>query len=316
MFRSVASLCTYACALLYLNACNAPQNENKLDSETMSADSLASPTAVDTPVSPKPRIQYLAISVKHSDSAYKDLMSRLTGDSLDIFLQLNRIDKQYIRRVDTLVIPTVFTGNLLDYSPFPSTLPLIKDVDKLFIFSYPIQAFAVYERGKLLRWGTTSMGKKSSKTPTGLHFTNWKGKRVVSTVNSNWILNYNFNIMNQYGVGWHQYELPGYPASHSCLRLFMHDAEWLYHYADMWILKGDQLIAKGNPVLVYGEYPWGERRPWLHLIENPDANNISESELNEWISPHLDIILREQEKRKQVIQASQNSETEVGSSTS
>lgn len=250
---------------------------------------------------PKQQIEYQALAVKGNDSTYKALLENITGDSLNIFLQLNRIDKQYLRRTDTVIVPSIFTGDMLDYSPFPLTLPLLDQVEKLIVFSYPFQAFGVYEHGKLIRWGASSMGKKSSKTPTGLHYTNWKGRKVTSTVNSSWILEYNFNIMNKFGVGWHQYELPGYPASHACLRLFMHDAEWLYQYCDSWILKQDKLVAKGNPVLVYGDYPWGERRPWLHLSEDAQANDISEKELSELLQPHLEEILKEQEQRKQFI---------------
>jgi hypothetical protein len=45
-------------------------------------------------------------------------------------------------------------------------------------------------------------------------------------------LRWNFNIENKLGVGWHS--LPGYPASHSCLRL--EDAKLLYEWADEWQL--------------------------------------------------------------------------------
>jgi hypothetical protein len=40
-------------------------------------------------------------------------------------------------------------------------------------------------------------------------------KRPVHLMMSD--LRWNFNIENKLGVGWHS--LPGYPASHSCLRL-------------------------------------------------------------------------------------------------
>src|SRR5690606_35072798 len=128
--------------------------------------------------------------------------------------------------------------------------------------------YGVYEKGQLIKWGATNMGKKATPTPTGLFFANWKGKRVVSTVNSSWILQYNFNIHNTGGVGWHQYEMPGYPASHSCLRLFLEDAMWLYDYAEQWTLQSGQKIANGTPVIVFGEYPWGQSKPWFAVLDN------------------------------------------------
>lgn len=290
--------CFLASWLLLQTACTQSNSEAK--TSTQPVDSNESKIQEPEP-EPELTITYQAVAVKRNDSAYKALIETLTGDSLNIFLQLNRIDKQYIRRSDTVIMPTIFTGNIMDYSPFPAALPLLEEVDKLIIFSYPVQAFAVYERGQLIRWGASSMGKESSKTPTGLHYTNWKGRKVTSSVNRSWILEYNFNIMNKFGVGWHQYELPGYPASHACLRLFMHDAKWLYEYCDSWILKQDKLMAKGNPVLVYGEYPWDGRKPWLQLIADPKSNDISEKELNELLEPLMEEILREQENRKQFI---------------
>ena len=64
------------------------------------------------------------------------------------------------------------------------------------------------------------MGSKAHQTTRGLHFTNWKGKEIISTVSDEWKLKWNFNIANHEGIGWHQYSMPGYPASHSCLRLW------------------------------------------------------------------------------------------------
>src|SRR5690606_24498723 len=113
------------------------------------------------------------------------------------------------------------------------------------------QAWAIYEYGDMKRWGATSMGKESAQTPTGLHFANWKGEEVQSTVDDEWILKWNFNIMNKEGVGWHQYDMPGYPASHSCLRLFEKDARFLYEWADQWVIEGtDNIKAHGTPTIV------------------------------------------------------------------
>jgi hypothetical protein len=53
--------------------------------------------------------------------------------------------------------------------------------------------------------------EEKHKTPTGLFFTNWKQrKRPVHLMMSG--MRWNFNIENKL-VGWHQYSLPGYPAS-------------------------------------------------------------------------------------------------------
>ena len=84
-----------------------------------------------------------------------------------------------------------------------------------------------------------------------MYFTNWKAEQTTSTFNDEWDLKWNFNIENKEGIGFHQYALPGYPASHSCLRLKEADAKYLYTFADQWELKGtDDIKAKGTPVIV------------------------------------------------------------------
>lgn len=254
------------------------------------------------PAVAKERITYTAWPLKENDSAKKALKEKFTEDERYIIYALNRVDAKNYNRADTLIIPNKILGDFLGYSPFPASVAILNDVKKIIFFSYSIQAYAVYENGKLIKWGPTSMGSKAKQTPTGLSFTNWKSKRAISTVKSEWILPWNFNIRNKDGVGWHQYDLPGYPASHSCLRLLDADAQWLYGWADQWILKDNAtLLANGTPVIVFGAYPWGERRPWKNLLENPEANNISEEMLKDEIAPNLEKILNAQRTRETIV---------------
>jgi hypothetical protein len=51
---------------------------------------------------------------------------------------------------------------------------------------------------------------------------------------------------------------------------------------------------------VYGAYPFGSRRPWLHLLDDPKANTISEADLEQEIQPHLQRIMEQQERRAKV----------------
>lgn len=237
------------------------------------------------------------------DSAWSVFDSKFSEDERYMILALNRLDSKNKKSADTLVVPTKIEADFRSYSPFPGHLDVLKDVQKMVIFSYPIQAFAVYSGGNLEKWGPTSMGKKKTPTKTGLTFANWKKELSISSVSDEWKLPYNFNIFNHLGIGWHEYDLPGYPASHSCLRLLKKDAQFLFGYADQWILNpgGATTKAKGTPVLVYGDYPWGKRKPWRHLLENPKANDISEAELTSMIQPQLDKILQEQQNRIEVM---------------
>lgn len=232
------------------------------------------------------------------DSGKVRLKNDFTPEMRQVIYALNRVDAGHATRIDTLIIPDTLVEDLMFYSPFPRELPFLKEVNKMVYFSYPIQAFAVYEAGTLVRWGPTSMGKKATPTPTGLFFANWKGLEVRSSVKEEWILKWNFNISNRGGVGWHLYAMPGYPASHSCLRLLEQDARFLYDWADQWKLSGnDKLLANGTPTIVYGNYPWGQQRPWKALMADPKANEVTLEMLQQETESFLPRILEAQEQR-------------------
>jgi hypothetical protein len=172
-------------------------------------------------------------------------------------------------------------------------------VSKLILFSYPAQAFGAYENGELVYTGPTNMGRKKDPTPTGLFFTNWKAEESTSTFDDEWNLRWNFNIENKLGVGWHQYALPGYPASHSCLRLQEVDAKYLYNWAEQWKLgKTDTIILKGTPVIVFGSYDFDASKPWLKLAKDPAALNINAEALTKIVEPHYAEIIHWQQQRE------------------
>ncbi len=252
----------------------------------------------------KNRITYRTIIFpkKKKDSAMKAFNEEFDKDQQRIILALNRLDMDNKWRADTLSVPDKFDETLMRYSPFPAHIAKLDKVDKIAFFSYPIQAYALYEHGKLVKWGPTSMGKKTAQTKRGLMFANWKKELAISTVDSDWKLPYNFNIHNTLGIGWHEYDLPGYPASHSCLRLLHDDAKYLYNWADTWVLNkgGATVKANGTPVIVFGDYGWGQKKPWKHLENEPESNMVSADELDSLVNEHLDKILAEQEKRHAV----------------
>jgi hypothetical protein len=296
-----SSLALLSSQLLACNYENNAANDKKVVNEQKQADTTI--LKEDTLIAEAASMHYYAWPLKGNDSAKKALKERFSAEELYTIWALNRVDAKNYTRADTLIIPEKLDPNFLVYSPFPQQMPILKEVRKIVFFSYPIQAYGVYEQGTLVKWGPTSMGSKTSKTPTGLSFTNWKSKKAISTVKSEWILPWNFNIRNKEGVGWHQYDLPGYPASHSCLRLLEADAQWLYSWADQWILKDNNtLLAQGTPVIVFGDYPWGSRRPWKELLDDSNANNITQEMLKKEVAPFIDKILEAQSQRDQVMQ--------------
>jgi hypothetical protein len=229
----------------------------------------------------------------------KWLKTNKSAADLEIALAVNRTDKQFFTKMDSVIIPTDLSGDISFYLPFPVEVPYLEKVDKILFFSYPSQTFAAYENGILIYTGPTNMGRKTAQTPTGLFFCNWKAEETISTVDDEWKLLWNFNIANKGGIGFHQYDMPGYPASHSCLRLHEKDAKDLYGWADQWVLIDDENVKfKGTPVIVFGSYPFGKAKPWLQLVKDPKSLTISESEIEEITKPHLETILKEQGKKK------------------
>lgn len=231
----------------------------------------------------------------------KQWLSKVGNDSIQLRIAyaVNRTDEANFKLMDSVVIPSDISGDIEFYLPFPLEVSYLKDIDKIIFFSYPTQTFAAYERGQLIHTGPTNMGRKNNQTPTGLFFTNWKAEQTTSTFDDEWDLRWNFNIANKLGVGWHQYSLPGYPASHSCLRLQKKDARYLYDWADQWELADEETVkVKGTPVIIFGNYDFSSPKPWLQLPSNPKVLDISESEIEKQTQPFLNSILKEQNNRK------------------
>ncbi|OGS71256.1 MAG: hypothetical protein A3F91_02360 [Flavobacteria bacterium RIFCSPLOWO2_12_FULL_35_11] len=240
-------------------------------------------------------------SVSYQMENAKEWLSANIKDSkkLRIAISVNRTDNENFAQMDSVIVPVDMTGDMEYYLPFPMNVPFLKDIDKIIYFSYPTQTFATYENGELIYTGPTNMGRKQDQTPTGLFYANWKAEETTSTFNDEWDLRWNFNVENLLGVGWHQYSLPGYPVSHSCMRLQENDARELYEWADQWILTGnDSVLVKGTPVIVFGSYDFDAPKPWLKLIDNPKELDITEDEIQNQTEPFLKSILAEQENRK------------------
>ena len=198
-----------------------------------------------------------------------------------IIYAINRIEEGRVRAGNAIVIPDTLLMDLLSYAPFPKKLELLNDIPKTVLISQRVQGFALYENGKLIKWGPVSSGKQSTPTPNGLHYGNYKAREKVSTVDDEWLLPFYFNFMNFEGVGVHQYALPGYPASHACVRLYMEDATFIYDWAKQWELtsNGRYVHKNGTPFMVFGEYDYKADSPWIQLATNNMANELLEAEL-------------------------------------
>ncbi len=276
--------------IVFLNGCKSPEEKAANKRENLHD--------VETTQEPKfklPEVTYRLVSFKTEKDTDAGWMETIAA--------LNRIDFAHLMHSDTVVVPDSFYTDLMMYSPFPPVLPFLKDIKKLIFYSYRIQAFGAYENGRLIRWGPVSMGKKSTPTPLGLFHTNWRSKKTVSTVDDEWIMEWYFNLENRQGVSMHEYDLPGYPASHACVRLAEKDAIWFYNWCETWLLNKDKwrsLKAYGTPVIIFGNYAWGEKKPWLLLPENNKALKFTESDLKAETEKFLPTILSRQSQRDSI----------------
>lgn len=247
-----------------------------------------------------PEETYIPVPVSYKTHTNDSSMAAIKQDTLHrlILCMINRVDVNFLKKADTLIVPDTFVQDLFSYSPFPVRYKTLRPVRKMILYSQKIQAFAAYENGRMVRWGPISTGKKETPTPSRLYFTNWRARETVSTVDDEWIMEWYFNLGNLEGVSMHLYEMPGFPASHACVRLLQHDAMWFYEWCDEWELtKKDVVAVKGTPVLVFGEYDFDGARPWYSLPADSKALTLSEQDLDRVVKPALSIILNAQAVR-------------------
>jgi lipoprotein-anchoring transpeptidase ErfK/SrfK len=200
-----------------------------------------------------------------------ELSQRFTPAQIELLEMINRRDREHLVRTEPvvpgLVVPDVWHDDPLAYSPFPPVWPSAEAHAKAIVVHQAMQAFAAYEYGRLVRWGPVSTGRKETPTPDGAFYLTWRARSRRSTDNEDWLLEWYFNFVNARGVSFHLFDLPGYPASHACVRLLLRDAQWLYGWGDQWKLDatGRVVTERGTPVVIHGRYGFGDPAPWLSL---------------------------------------------------
>jgi hypothetical protein len=284
---------------LFIGCNSNPQTDLiKTDSLHVELDTIRGVYHIKTGI---PEMKYSILTI--NDTIRKHFRKERTKAQLEKIAALNRIDGNKLLNLDSIVVMDSLNEDWLTYSPFPDSIPLLSEINKIIFISYQIQAFSFYIRGKLVYWGPVSMGKKSTPTPIGFFHTNWKSKLQISTENPEWLLPWYFNIVNATGVSLHQYQLPGYPASHACIRLREQDAYWIYTHADQWKLdkSGRQILFEGTPLFIYGNYAFGKARPWYALAKDSKANFQNLDTLNRLITPYLSTLKKEQRMKELLI---------------
>jgi L,D-transpeptidase catalytic domain len=123
------------------------------------------------------------------------------------------------------------------------------------VVSIPQQRVHVYRNGVRIAVSTCSTGKPGHETPTGVFVVLQKDKDHHSSTYNDAPMP-NMNRLTWSGIALHAGNLPGYPASHGCVRLPLKFSELLFPVTHM-----------GTPVIIAGAHtdPWELTHPGMVL---------------------------------------------------
>lgn len=123
------------------------------------------------------------------------------------------------------------------------------------IVSIPQQTVHVYRNGVRIGVSTCSTGKRGHETPRGVFVVLQKDKHHFSSTYNNAPMP-NMNRLTWSGIALHAGNLPGYPASHGCVRLPLEFSAHLFEITEL-----------GTPVIIADEPedPWDLTHPGLVL---------------------------------------------------
>lgn len=157
----------------------------------------------------------------------------------DIVQRLNR-SYNYLWAGKIIVIPRELAKKtILDFAPFP--LRIAGEGEKQVIVDQEKLAWGAYDSsGQLVKWGPVSSGRdrcsdssRSCRTMTGVfRFFSKENERCRSNVYpvGRGGAKMPFCMYYHKGFAMHgSHDIPGYRASHGCIRMFTRDAEWLNH---------------------------------------------------------------------------------------
>lgn len=209
-------------SLIFSNSVYAKKNKTK----TSTSPQNYATTLCDNP-------DYTCYIVKRGDSWQKLFPD---PDQRDLVMRINRMNTSLYTGLK-IAIPNSSDTDVLNFSPMPNHInPPGK---RTIIISINDLAFGAYDSdGSLLHWGPVSAGRgycpdvrRKCNTSIGkFAIYDKRGKSCRSTrypigkggapMPYCMFFNGNFALHGSY-------EVPGYNASHGCVRLFVNDAEWL-----------------------------------------------------------------------------------------
>lgn len=260
--------------VLFLNiACNSQEQEKKIPIHAV--DSISKANILDFPL-----IKYYHVKItdkKHLEQVRKQFAPSDSGkdNTLNyVFLTLNRKERRFLKVGDSIIIPSEFNKDIRSYSIFPHYYEGGKNQEKVIFVSNKYQSYACYEYGKLVRFAAANTGKEKTPTYPGRYALVWRDKLRLSSLDSTWKMPWTWNFHQYAGNAFHQFDMPGYAASHSCIRQFPFDAKWLFDWGKG--AKRDSnkrfIYLSGTPVIILDNFDFTRRRtgPWVGLNSNKD----------------------------------------------
>lgn len=195
-------------------------------------------------------LPYQMIKIKKGDSFYK-----LFKNKWQIVARFNRLDEKHLIIGEKIKVPENLQ-DINEWTPMPKEYPPAEQYKKYILISLKDQFLGFYQNGKLVFDAPISSGRPKERcdsetgdcsTPTGLFYALGGDKNHKSSIYKNpegepfpmdWAIRF---YVNKNGIQFwiHKGNLPGYPASHGCVRLTMKDARKLFR-------------------LVFEKYPEGE----------------------------------------------------------
>ena len=170
-----------------------------------------------------------------------------------IVMRLNRRNLQLYPGFIIAVPNNLMQINHMDISPLPYAIRPLKT--KVVIINLEKHAFGAYDiNGYLVHWGPVSAGKgwcpdiqRTCETPRGTFFVFSKGDAYCESAKypipeGGAPMPYCMYFFNGYAM--HASDLPGFHASHGCVRMFYEDAKWLNEYFVKMGPRGTRVIVK------------------------------------------------------------------------
>ncbi len=156
----------------------------------------------------------------------------------NIVMRLNRMNTQPYAGQVIAVPEHLANADIMDFSPFPRQIKPPKE--KLLVVDPVVYAWGAYDaQGLLLGWGPVSAGRAFCRDVNEPCQTHPGSFRIFSLGSSDCIshkfplpdggapMPYCMYFNNGQALHGEPHGVPGYHASHGCVRLYVSDAEWL-----------------------------------------------------------------------------------------